>query len=120
MPVGEVATPYNSRPEGSVSKLRTYRDGWRILQTILNLYRLERPLTFYSVIAGSAMVVALGLALPLGYTYLQTGMVPRFPTAILATGMGILAALSLACGLILDTVTRGRQEMRRLIYLTAE
>ncbi len=120
MPVGEVATPYNSRPEGSVSKLRTYRDGWRILQTILNLYRLERPLTFYSVIAVSAMVVALGLALPLGYTYLQTGMVPRFPTAILATGMGILAALSLACGLILDTVTRGRQEMRRLIYLTAE
>ncbi len=120
MPVGEVLTPYNSRPEGSSSKLRTYRDGWRILQTILQLYRLERPLAFFSVIAGIAAAVALVIALPLGITYLESGLVPRFPTAILATGMGILAALSLACGLILDTVTRGRQEMRRLIYLTAE
>ena len=117
MPVGEVITPYKSRPEGSLSKLSTYRDGWRILKTILKLFRSERPLAFFSLLGGALATLAILLAMPLLWTYLETGEVPRFPTAILATGLMILASLSLASGLILDTVTRGRQELRRLYYL---
>jgi len=117
MPVGEVVTPYKSRPEGSVSKLSTYRDGWRILKMILKLFRLERPLAFFSLLGGLMAATAVALAIPLFWTYLQTGYVPRFPTAILSTGLMILASLSVASGLVLDTVTRGRQELRRLNYL---
>ncbi|MCI4589643.1 glycosyltransferase family 2 protein [Sphingobium sp. BYY-5] len=118
MPVSEVMTAYGARPEGSVSKLSTYRDGWRILRTIFTLYRIERPVLFFGVIAAFLAALALGLATPLIVTYAKTGLVPRFPTAILVTGLMILATLSMMCGLILDTVVRGRREVRRLAYLT--
>lgn len=117
MPVAEIETPYFARPEGSTSKLSTYRDGWRILNTIITLYRIERPLWFFGAIGALLLVVALILAAPLAVTYMQTGLVPRFPTAILVTGLTILAALNGFAGLILDTVVRGRREMRRLAYL---
>ena len=117
MPVGELATAYGARPEGSSSKLSTYRDGWRILKTIGTLYRIERPVLFYGGLGALLVVAAVILAIPLVVTYLDTGLVPRFPTAILATGMVIIAVLSFFAGLILDTVTRGRREMRRLAYL---
>jgi len=118
MPVAEIETEYGARPEGSASKLSTYRDGWRILKTILNLYRIERPVLFFGNIGMVLMIVALILAIPLIATYAQTGLVPRQPTAILITGLVILAFLSFFSGLILDTVTRGRREMRRLAYLS--
>jgi len=117
MPVGEVVTAYGARPEGSESKLSTYRDGWRILKTIAVLYRIERPVLFFGGIAALLIVAAIVLSVPLVITYLDTGLVPRFPTAILATGLVIVAVLSFFAGLILDTVTRGRREMRRLAYL---
>ena len=117
MPVGELVTKYGARPEGSASKLATYRDGWRILKTIATLYRVERPVLFYGGLAALLTLAAVILAVPLLITYLDTGLVPRFPTAILATGMVIVAVLSFFTGLILDTVTRGRREMRRLAYL---
>jgi glycosyltransferase involved in cell wall biosynthesis len=117
MPVGELVTIYGARPEGSASKLATYRDGWRILKTIATLYRVERPVLFYGGLAALLIAVAIVLVVPLLITYLDTGLVPRFPTAILATGMVIVAVLSFFAGLILDTVTRGRREIRRLAYL---
>ena len=118
MPVGEVETVYAARPEGSHSKLSTFRDGWRILRTIGNLYRMERPVLFYGSIGALLLIVAILLAIPLVETYVQTGLVPRFPTAILVTGMVIVAVLCVFTGLILDTVTRGRREVRRLAYLS--
>ena len=117
MPVGEVETSYGARPEGSESKLSTYGDGWRILRTIATLYRIERPVLFYGGLAALLLVAAVVLAVPLVMTYLDTGLVPRFPTAILVTGMVIVAVLSFFAGLSLDTVTRGRREVRRLAYL---
>ena len=118
MPVGEVETAYAARPEGSESKLSTYRDGWRILKTILVLYRVERPTLFYGMIGAFLLALAFVLAIPLVITYLNTGLVPRFPTAILVTGMTVIAVLCFFTGLILDTVTRGRREVRRLAYLS--
>jgi glycosyltransferase involved in cell wall biosynthesis len=118
MPVGEVITRYGARPEGSASKLSTYRDGWRILNTIGTLYRIERPVLFYGTIGAALLIAAIILSVPLVMTYLKTGLVPRFPTAILATGMTIIAVLCFFAGLILDTVTRGRREVRRLAYLS--
>ncbi|WP_022687235.1 glycosyltransferase family 2 protein [Sphingomonas phyllosphaerae] len=117
MPVGEIETPYSARPEGSESKLSTYRDGWRIVGTIATLYRIERPLWFFGAVGGLLAVLAVILAVPLVMTYMQTGLVPRVPTAILVTGLVILAALCIFAGLILDTVVRGRREVRRLAYL---
>ncbi len=117
MPVAEVETPYFARPEGSESKLSTYGDGLRILNTIVQLYRLERPLLFFGAVGIVLGLVALLLAVPLVVTYLHTGLVPRQPTAILVTGLIILAALNAFTGLILDTVVRGRREVRRLAYL---
>ncbi len=117
MPVAEVVTAYAARPEGSESKLSTYRDGWRILNTIIRLFRYERPLVFFGGIAAVFMMMAIILAVPLVMTFLEIGLVPRFPTAILATGLVILSALNGMCGLILDTVVRGRLEVRRLAYL---
>lgn len=117
MPVGEVVTAYGARPEGSHSKLSTWRDGARILGTILHLFRIERPVVFYGSIAAFLAACAVVLAVPLAITYAETGLVPRFPTAILSTGLMILAALSFFTGLILDTVVRGRRETRRLHYL---
>jgi glycosyltransferase involved in cell wall biosynthesis len=118
MPVSERVTAYAARPEGSESKLSTYRDGWRILNTILKLYRFERPLAFFGSIGGLIAAVAMLFAMPLILTFLETGLVPRLPTAILVTGMMIVATLSVLAGLILDTVSRGRLEVRRLSYLT--
>ncbi len=117
MPVGEVVTAYGARPEGSESKLSTWGDGWRILKTIGTLYRVERPVLFYGTIGFLLLLTAIILAIPLVLTYLEIGEVPRFPTAILATGTVIVAVLCFFAGLILDTVTRGRREMRRLAYL---
>ena len=118
MPVAEVETAYGARPEGSHSKLSTYGDGWRILKTILHLYRIERPVLFYGSFALFLAALAVVLAVPLAITFFETGLVPRFPTAILATGLMILAFLSFFTGLILDTVVRGRREVRRLHYLS--
>ena len=118
MPVGEVEAPYAARPEGSHSKLSTFGDGWRILKTILTLYRIERPVLFYGSIGAFLLAFAVVLSIPLVVTYLNTGLVPRFPTAILATGLVIIAVLCFFAGLILDTVTRGRREVRRLAYLS--
>jgi len=117
MPVGEVMTAYSARPEGSTSKLPTYRDGLRILRLILELFRQERPAQLYGLVAVLLAVAGIVIAIPLLVTYLATGLVPRVPTAILCTGLVLLATLSVMCGLILDTVTRGRREMKRLAYL---
>jgi glycosyltransferase involved in cell wall biosynthesis len=117
MPIAEVVTAYKARPAGSASKLRTYRDGFRILMMILNLFKEERPLAFFSIIAGTLALAAVVLSYSVFLTYLETGLVPRFPTAILSTGLMILACLSLTCGFVLDTVTHGRREMKRLAYL---
>ncbi|MFL6842180.1 MAG: glycosyltransferase family 2 protein [Sphingomicrobium sp.] len=118
MPVGEVETVYAARPEGSESKLSTFSDGWRILKTIVTLYRIERPVLFFGTIGALLLAAAILLSIPLVITYLHTGLVPRFPTAILATGLVIVAVLCVFAGLILDTVTRGRRELRRLAYLS--
>ncbi len=117
MPIDEIETPYKSRQEGSVSKLSTYRDGIRIFGMIFKLFRQERPLIFFGGLALVLGTASLILSIPLFITFVETGLVPRFPTAMLVTGMMITAFVSVACGLILDTVTRGRQEMKRLIYL---
>ena len=118
MPTAAVRTPYKSRPAGSASKLRTYRDGWRILWLILQLLKRERPLGFFGVLCGVFALTSLGLAYPLFVTFVHTGLVPRFPTAILSTGLMMLAFLSLACGIILDAITHARREFRRLAYLS--
>jgi glycosyltransferase involved in cell wall biosynthesis len=120
MPVGEIETRYLARPEGSESKLSTFGDGWRILKTIGTLYRVERPVLFYGTIALLLFIAAVLLSIPLVTTYLHTHTVPRLPTAVLVTGMTIVAVLCFFAGLILDTVTRGRREMRRLAYLALE
>jgi glycosyltransferase involved in cell wall biosynthesis len=118
MPVGEIETAYAARPEGSESKLSTFSDGRRILKTIVTLYRVERPVLFYGTLGALLLAAAIVLAIPLVITYLHTGLVPRFPTAILVTGMTVIAVLCFFSGLILDTVTRGRREVRRLAYLS--
>ncbi|MCM8731319.1 glycosyltransferase family 2 protein [Hephaestia sp. GCM10023244] len=117
MPVAEIDTPYFARPEGSESKLSTYGDGLRILRTIVSLYRIERPMLFFGMIGLLFALAAIILAAPLAVTYLHTHLVPRLPTAMLATGLMILAFLNVFAGLILDTVVRGRREVRRLAYL---
>jgi hypothetical protein len=118
MPVAEVVTAYGARPEGSSSKLSTWGDGWRIMKTILHLFRIERPVLFYGGFGVVLAAFAVVLAIPLAVTYAQTGLVPRFPTAILITGLMVVAFMSFMCGLILDTVVRGRREVRRLHYLS--
>jgi len=118
LPVAEIETPYYARPEGSFSKLNTWRDGFRILGTILKLYRTEKPLRFFSAIGAFLMLVSISLAIPVVVTYLEEGLVPRLPTAVLSMGLMILAMLSASSGLVLDTVTRGRREMKLLAYLS--
>jgi glycosyltransferase involved in cell wall biosynthesis len=118
LPVAEIETPYYARPEGSFSKLNTWRDGFRILGTILKLYRSEKPLRFFSAIGIFLVLVSIGLAIPVIVTYLEQGLVPRLPTAVLSMGLMILAVLSVSSGLVLDTVTRGRREMKLLAYLS--
>ena len=117
LPVVEIETPYYERPAGSFSKLNTWRDGFRILGTILKLYRSEKPLRFFSAIGGFLTLVSIGLAIPVVVTYLEQGIVPRLPTAVLAMGLMILAVLLVSSGLVLDTVTRGRRETKLLAYL---
>jgi len=115
--VGEVPTPYYARPEGSTSKLSTWWDGLRILSTIVGLYRSERPLTFFSAIGIALAAASVILAIPIFVTFVEQGIVPRIPTAILATGLMLLAFLSIVAGLVLDTVTRGRREMKLIAFL---
>jgi len=117
MPVGEVTTPYKERPAGSMSKLRTYSDGLRILRTIVVLVKEERPLPFFSAIGAALFGLAILLAIPIIGEFMRTGLVPRLPTAVLATGLVLLSFLSVMSGLILDSVARGRKEMKRLAYL---
>jgi glycosyltransferase involved in cell wall biosynthesis len=118
MPIAEVVTDYKSRPAGSESKLHTYRDGYRILRMIMRLFREERPLPFFSIVFAVLSFASVTLAYPLFVTYFATGLVPRFPTAILSTGLMLLAFLNLGAGIMLDTVTKGRMEMKRLAYLS--
>jgi glycosyltransferase involved in cell wall biosynthesis len=118
LPVSEIETPYIDRIPGSVSKLQTYRDGLRILRLIVVLYKNEKPLRFFSGIAAAFGAVALILGVPVVISFLETGLVLRQPTALLATGLVLLSAISFVTGLILDTVTRGRREIRRLAYLS--
>jgi len=118
LPVAEIETPYYARLQGSFSKLNTWRDGWRILGTILKLYRSEKPLRFFTAIGVLLAALAVGLAIPVFITYLEQGVVPRLPTALLSTGLMIVAMLSVSSGLVLDTVTRGRREMKLLAYLS--
>lgn len=117
MPVAEIQTVYGTRPKGSVSHLNTYSDGWRILKMMVSLFRTERPVQFFGGIAVALTAVAMILGVPLLITFLDSGLVPRIPTAILATGLVMIAALSLLAGLILDTVTRARREIKHLVYL---
>ncbi len=117
MPVAEVETPYRARPPGGASKLRTVRDGIRILMTILLIAKEEQPFLFFSVIAGTLAALSLGLGIPVVLTYLRTGLVPRFPTAILAASIMLAAFLAFAAGMILSSVARARRELRRLHYL---
>ncbi len=117
-PVGEIPVSYFARPEGSTSKLRTIRDGFRILRQIALLTRDERPLAFFGAIAVALMTASLILSFPILEYFLRTGEVPRLPTWILATALALMGGLSLSVGLVLDTVTRGRREMKRLAYLS--
>ena len=118
LPAAEIDTPYYARPVGSASKLNTWRDGFRILGTIVNLYRAERPLAFFSAIGLALAIVSIGFAIPVFVTFFETGLVPRLPTAILSTGLMMLGSLAIAVGLVLDTVTRGRRETKLLAYLS--
>jgi len=119
-PIAEISAPYFVRPRGSASKLHTIGDGMRILRLIVHLVKEERPLQLFSAIFGTLAAVSLALGVPVVMQFLATGMVPRLPTAVLATGLMILAFLCLFCGLVLDTVTRGRRELKRLVYLAAD
>ncbi len=118
MPVAELSTPYGRRLDGSVSKLRTVHDGLKILWAIFLLIKEEKPFPFFATTSLILIATALGLSAPLVVTFIETGFVPRLPTAVLATGIMLLGFLSLVCGLVLDTVTRGRVEMKRLHYLS--
>ena len=117
MPTSEVETPYKDRPVGSTSKLSTFKDGFRILWMILVLIKEEKPMPFFSLISAAFALLSVFLAVPVLYEFLETGLVPRLPTAVLSISLMIIAFLSFACGLILDTVTRGRNEMKRMRYL---
>ncbi len=117
MPVSHTSGTYKGRPEGSQSKLRTYKDGWRILMMILKLVRHERPMFFFGIIAAVFFASSLLIAIPVVLNYIETGLVPRLPTALLSTAIMLLAALSILAGIILDTVSRGRKEVRLLAYL---
>jgi glycosyltransferase involved in cell wall biosynthesis len=118
LPVSEVETPYGARPEGSVSKLSTYKDGLKILSVILLLVKEERPMFFFSILSFIFMTFAFVLSVPLFHDYFQTWTTPKLPTAVLVVGLMICSVLSFVTGLILDTVSRSRAEMRRLYYLS--
>ncbi|MDD4913564.1 MAG: glycosyltransferase [Methylococcales bacterium] len=117
MPIAEFPTQYGARQEGSVSKLRTFRDSFRIMFTFLVLFKEIRPARFFGIFALIFSVAAIALATPLLFTFLQTGLVPRFPTAFLATGLMLLAGICLTSGLVLDSIARGRLEQKRIWYM---
>ena len=117
LPIAEVETSYAARPEGSASKLNTVRDGIRILWRLAILMKELKPLAFFGAIAGILALISVILAVPIVATFMEIGLVPRFPTAILATGIMLLAFLSLTAGLILDSLTRARLEAKRMAYL---
>ena len=118
IPMLEIPMHYGVRPEGSVSKLHTYRDGWRILLTILRLFKEARPLAFFSLIALMFMVFCLTLGIPVIHEWYTTGLVTRQPTAVLCTGLALASGVSLVAGLLLDSVARAYRETRHLRYLT--
>jgi glycosyltransferase involved in cell wall biosynthesis len=118
MPIAELTISYKERPQGSASKLSTYKDGFRILRTIVYLVKEEKPFAFFSFVAGAIALLSLGLGAPVVLEYTRTGLVPRIPTALLASALMILSFLAFTCGLILDTVSRGRVEIKRLWYLS--
>lgn len=118
MPVLEVPTNYKARPEGSVSKLNTYRDGIRILYMILSLFKTEKPLPAFSIAFFVCIALSIGLATPIFETYFTTGLVPRLPTALLCAALVLFGAIMLVCGIVLDTVTHGRTEAKRFAYLS--
>jgi len=118
MPVASLASAYRARPEGSHSKLNTFRDGFRILLTVLGLLQREKPLPFFGAISIGLAGSGLLLSLPVLQHFSETGLVPRLPTAVLSMGLVLAGLLSLACGLVLETVTRGRQEAKRMAYLS--
>ncbi|MBN9019632.1 MAG: glycosyltransferase [Rhizobiales bacterium] len=120
LPMAEVPTRYIERPEGSFSKLRTVRDGTRILMLIARLVKDERPLQFFGLLGVAAIMVALVLGFGVAVTFLETGLVPRLPTAVLSVGLVVVGVLSIFSGLILDTIARMRQELKRLFYLSAD
>ncbi len=117
MPVAEIETIYKSRPEGSASKLNTYRDGFRILMTIVKLFKTEKPLLFFSLGFAACAMLSFWLALPVFETFIKTGLVPRLPTTVLCVALMLFGAILLTCGIVLDTVTRGRTEAKRFAYL---
>ncbi len=117
LPTAELPTPYGARPAGSFSKLNTYRDGMRVLYAIVSLFRDERPLAFFGILAGLMSILAIAIIIPVIQTFLQTGLVPRQPTVVLSATLMLLAFLSMVCGLVLDTVSQGRREQKRLAYL---
>jgi glycosyltransferase involved in cell wall biosynthesis len=117
MPVAEVPTAYGARPDGSESKLNTYRDGFRILSAIAKLFKAEKPLLFFSIGFFACSLLAVILAIPLVETFIETGLVPRLPTGLLCVALVLFGAILLACGIVLDTVTRGRTEAKRFAYL---
>lgn len=117
LPTGEIVLPYGKRPTGSSSKLRTFRDGWRILSTFGFLMKETRPAVFFSAFAALFTLTSMGLAAPLFETFLETGLVPRLPTAVACVGLMVMAALSVTCGLILDSLARSRVEQKRMLYL---
>jgi len=117
MPLAEMKIPYGTRPEGSASKLRTYSDGFRILRSIFLLIKDSRPWAFFSTIGLALWLISLALGLPVVLNYARTGLVPRLPTAVLSTGLVLIGCLSMVCGLVLDSVARGRKEAKRLAYL---
>lgn len=117
MPVAEVETVYGARPVGSVSKLNTYRDGLRILLTILRLFKSEKPLGFYSIAFCLCALASVQMAIPIFITFLETGLVPRLPTALLCTSLMLFGVILLACGIILDAITKSRIEQKRFRYL---
>ena len=118
MPIGELVTQYRGRVTGSRSKLHTISDGIRILRTIMRLVKQERPLQSFGLTGAALLIIGLALGLPVVLHFLHSGMVPRLPTALLATGLVLASSLSFVCGFVLEQVARGRQELKRLAYLS--
>ena len=116
-PIGEISAPYGERPEGSISKLATWRDGFLILRLVGLLVQRERPLEFFGAVGALLLLSALILGLPVVWTFFETGLVPRLPTAVLASTFTLVAFLSFTVGIVLNAITHSRREMKRLAYI---